>query len=375
MCKRYIIPAHYFAFTVYKTKELALSSDTHFLQLPYIAANQAQKHVTHNEALVKLDALVQLSVISRQITTPMAAPQEPSRYIVPVASSQEWAGHDNKIALYQDNYWTFIEPQTGWICYVADEALAYVFDGTQWVALGGGALDLSQTDFLGINAVADANTRFLTAANKSVFSHEGTDHRLFINKAAQTDTASLVWQNDWSGRAELGLAGSDDFQLKLSNDGANWQVAMSVDPANGVPITPNRPFFRAAPTNVQAFTGWNTPLLFDTILESQGTNFSFQNGVFTAQIAGLYQFAATMRFDNIGTGGYVRCFFTRNHDYENLRLGQMLSGDGHSTDYMAFTLSATLKLNIGDEIRLAGGCSNGQGILHPESVWEGVFLG
>lgn len=37
-------------------------SVTQRLQLPYIAASQAQKHVTHNEALVLLDALVQLAV-------------------------------------------------------------------------------------------------------------------------------------------------------------------------------------------------------------------------------------------------------------------------------------------------------------------------
>ena len=35
------------------------------LELPYIMASQAQKHVNHNEALKKLDAIVHLAVISR----------------------------------------------------------------------------------------------------------------------------------------------------------------------------------------------------------------------------------------------------------------------------------------------------------------------
>ena len=40
------------------------------LSLPYILPAQAQKHVTHNEALRMLDLLVQLVVTSRQVTTP-----------------------------------------------------------------------------------------------------------------------------------------------------------------------------------------------------------------------------------------------------------------------------------------------------------------
>ena len=40
------------------------------LLLPYIQAAQAQKHVTHNEAMRLLDAVVQLSVLDRDLTAP-----------------------------------------------------------------------------------------------------------------------------------------------------------------------------------------------------------------------------------------------------------------------------------------------------------------
>lgn len=39
-------------------------SDSTKLQLPYLAAAQSQKHVTVNESLRKLDAVVQLTVVS-----------------------------------------------------------------------------------------------------------------------------------------------------------------------------------------------------------------------------------------------------------------------------------------------------------------------
>ena len=47
-----------------------MSDATTHLLLPYILAAQAQKHVTHNEALRILDGLVQLSVLDRDVTAP-----------------------------------------------------------------------------------------------------------------------------------------------------------------------------------------------------------------------------------------------------------------------------------------------------------------
>ena len=46
------------------------------LLLPYILAAQAQKHVTHNEALRLLDAMVQLSVLNLSLTAPPASPAD-----------------------------------------------------------------------------------------------------------------------------------------------------------------------------------------------------------------------------------------------------------------------------------------------------------
>ena len=41
------------------------------LGLPLLAAAQAQKHVTHNEALTVLDVLAQIAVKSRSLTLPV----------------------------------------------------------------------------------------------------------------------------------------------------------------------------------------------------------------------------------------------------------------------------------------------------------------
>jgi len=54
-------------------------TDTPHLGLPTLAAAQAQKHVTHNEALHRLDALVMLAVADRDLAAPPAAPAEGDR--------------------------------------------------------------------------------------------------------------------------------------------------------------------------------------------------------------------------------------------------------------------------------------------------------
>ncbi len=57
------------------------------LLLPYILAAQAQKHVTHNEAIRALDAVVQIGVIDRGLTAPPVSPSNGDRYIVAVGGT------------------------------------------------------------------------------------------------------------------------------------------------------------------------------------------------------------------------------------------------------------------------------------------------
>ncbi|MEM7176216.1 MAG: DUF2793 domain-containing protein, partial [Pseudomonadota bacterium] len=75
------------------------------LSLPYIQPSQAQKHVTHNEGVRRLDAVVQLSVISAVVTTPPSAPTDGMRYILPPGASGLWAGNSRKLTVFDDNAW------------------------------------------------------------------------------------------------------------------------------------------------------------------------------------------------------------------------------------------------------------------------------
>ena len=54
--------------------------------------------------------------------------------------------------------------------------------------------------------------------------------RLQVSRDSALGTASLIFQNDYSGRAELGLAGDDHFRIRLSEDGASWDDYLAIEP-------------------------------------------------------------------------------------------------------------------------------------------------
>jgi len=204
-----------------------MSEVSAILALPYLQPAQAQKHVTHNEALRRLDVLVQLTVFDRDRETPPAAPAEGARHIVGPGASGVWAGHSGEIAVFLDGVWDFVIPQPGWQSSVLDEGTALVWTGTDWTA------PLADLPLLGINTTADATNRLAVAAPATLLSHAGAGHQLKVNKAAVGDTGSLMFQTGFSGRAEIGLAGSDDFSVKVSADGSAWVTALTARAADG----------------------------------------------------------------------------------------------------------------------------------------------
>ena len=238
--------------------------DTPNLKLPYIMAAQAQKHVTHNEAIRALDAIVQIGVADRDLTTPPASPTEGASYIVATGASGAWAGKDHKVAAWQDGAWAFYAPREGWIAWVADEDVLLAWDGTAWINAAGVAAgaftDLSdapasyssaagliavvksdetglefsdQVPLLGVNATPDSTNKLAIASEASLFNHAGAGHQHKINKSSTSDTASLLFQTGFSGRAEFGTAGDDDLHLKVSPDGSTWIEAIVVDKDSG----------------------------------------------------------------------------------------------------------------------------------------------
>ena len=206
------------------------------LALPLLLPAQAQKHVTHNEALQILDALVQGAVQDRNRTAPPASPAEGQCHLVAAGATGLWAGQAGRLAVFAGGGWVFLDPRPGWRLRLLDEEDDLLFTPAGWRSSG--QLPL-RAERLGINTSADATNRLAVSSAAALFSHAGAGHQIKVNKAAAADTASLLFQSGWSGRAEIGLAGSDGFSLKVSADGAVWQNALSADPATGQIDMPN----------------------------------------------------------------------------------------------------------------------------------------
>ncbi|MBS0214021.1 MAG: DUF2793 domain-containing protein [Proteobacteria bacterium] len=84
--------------------------------------------------LKRLGATVGLSVKDRDLTTPPASPANGERYLVPAAATGVWAGKTHQIAVRIGGVWEFHAPQTGWLCYIEDEAKLSAYKSTGWSA-------------------------------------------------------------------------------------------------------------------------------------------------------------------------------------------------------------------------------------------------
>lgn len=104
------------------------------LALPLIAAGQTQKDVTHNEAVLALDRLVALVVVSRTLAAPPASPAPGSCYIVPVAGVAAWGQPAGSLMHWQgDAGWIAAAPRDGQTALAADEGAMLVHRGS-WQA-------------------------------------------------------------------------------------------------------------------------------------------------------------------------------------------------------------------------------------------------
>lgn len=201
------------------------------LSLPLLQAAQAQKHVTHNEALCRLEVLVQAAVFSRSHSAPPADPPEGARYLIPDAATGDWLGRGGQIAWYLQGAWDYLTPQAGWQLWLGDEAIyLHHIDGA-WQAA---ETQAARFDRLGLGTAADGSNRLAVAGAAALFTHGGTGgHQIKINKAAAGDTASLLFQTGWGGRAEMGTTGSEDFAIKVSANGTSWTTALEIDRSTG----------------------------------------------------------------------------------------------------------------------------------------------
>jgi hypothetical protein len=142
------------------SKEAITTSISSYLQLPFLAPAQTQKHVTLNEALLLPDMAAQLNVVSATLSAQPSNPTEGAVYILPASKSgADWGGMASQaLACWVDGAWRQITPREGWRAFVCDSNQFVGFDGAAWTqavlrtGLGLGSAALKNTGVSG-NAV------------------------------------------------------------------------------------------------------------------------------------------------------------------------------------------------------------------------------
>jgi hypothetical protein len=216
------------------------------LGLPYLAAGQLQKHVTLNEALTRLDALVQPAAVSRSTAAQPAAPADGALYILPASPTGPiWASRSSgDVMRFEAGGWAAVAPPDGALIWIVDEDTVVVRDGGAWVPLGQRLGTVQDLVRLGLNTTADATNPFAARINKALWTAINAgdggdgDLRMTFNKEGASDVASLLFQSGYGGRAEFGLIGDDNLTLKVSADGSSWRSALTVDRTTGAASFP-----------------------------------------------------------------------------------------------------------------------------------------
>ena len=109
-----------------------MANDTARLALPLLQAGQAQKEMTHNEALTQIDMLVHPLVESAGVEMPPASPARGQSWIVGAAPTGAWTGQAHAIAGWTDGGWRFVAPVEGMAAQVRDRGHPMTFDGSIW---------------------------------------------------------------------------------------------------------------------------------------------------------------------------------------------------------------------------------------------------
>jgi hypothetical protein len=221
--------------------------NTVLLSLPLLANKQALQTTFHDEALKTLDALVMLSVIDRDLSSPPGSAEEGDRYLVKAPGSGDDAWQDDHVVVFVDGGWRAHAPRPGWTCYVQDEGALLAFDGSAWqpaIEVLGGA-SINNLALLGVGTTADETNPFSAKLNNSLWTAkteaEGGDGNLRykMSKESAAKTLSVLFQDNFSGRAEIGLTGDDDFHFKVSPDGTTWLEGLIIDKDTGAVSFPN----------------------------------------------------------------------------------------------------------------------------------------
>jgi hypothetical protein len=209
------------------------------LNITKLISSQSQKEVTINEALIRIDAILNVGAIDRDINIPPGLPNDGDLYIIGLSPIGDWASNADGIAYYQQQ-WNFITPSEGMRIWVNDEDRLYVFDGTNWLAvcdknsaLNGAATGVVTVDFAVSRhheLLVTGNITTLWVNNPPVSEVAGSMRVIFTQDATGSRTISWPASFKWEGASAPVLSTAanavDILEISTSDNGTTYYAKL-----------------------------------------------------------------------------------------------------------------------------------------------------
>lgn len=230
-------------------------SNSSRLALPYLAAGQAQKHVTVNESLLRLDALVQLSAVSATTGAQPGAPADGDIYLLPSGKTgTAWgAMADGALAYYRDGVWEALTPKPGWCCYAQDADALYARGASTWQRIaareerrliftpgGDGVVSIYRIDTA---RVQNPRTALISSIASDVITLTTTDSGLFFGANMAGVSYARIWNTSKTPNQSAWVkAAPANNQLRVVSASAltEWAAGETLQLGDPTSITPNR---------------------------------------------------------------------------------------------------------------------------------------
>ncbi len=326
-------------------------ANTPRLGMPYLVAGQAQKEVTHNDALNDMDSIAQMSVINKTTATPPTSPAEGDSYIIAASPTGAWAGNANAIASYYSG-WRIKTPKTGWFAYVQAEGVFYLYDGSAWNVYKALA-PLGSAAAPPYSFIGDSDTGIYSPGANQVAIATGGTQRLSIDAGGTTNvvgtlaTANHTVTSNSAYAFAVGLNGTTNPALQV-----DASVASQV---TGLKITGNS---TGGAVQLQAISSdTNTPIIFIT---KGSSPFRFSNSSATVatpnpdptvkirNLSNTANNASVLQFEN--TAGVAVAQIDGVNESHSVKTGSLIFYTGVSgtlTQAMKIDSSSNVVINTG----------------------------
>jgi hypothetical protein len=198
------------------------------LGLSMMLASQADKHVTLNMALEKLDALIGVQAITRALTQPIAAAEAGDIFLLSNSGQGVWSGYPKgTLAYYSEAGWTCVGAPNGTLLFVLDEGITLLKKEGDWVPLGSQLGSIA----IGMAPAPDAPMTVAGPGMKLVAKETGPDAGSVsarLSRTTQTGQSTIIHETLGAARFKAGLIGSNAYKIQACDANSVWNDAVSI---------------------------------------------------------------------------------------------------------------------------------------------------